>query len=930
MNFTDTIKLFSLLLIVFGAFTSTQGQTSVFANLNGNAATMNTSNWSVLGNANILGNPNLLDTNGDPDANANELQLALVQNNSAGGIFFNGSMDLTTTCDYWIADFDLRMFEGASYDGMAFIVTSAVPTSTPTTSGSLLGMPIGGFTGFSICMDGFNNCGGAAPNLEIRYNTTDECAVGPTVSVPSLIQNAYNNFKVLYKNGIIEVYINGALAPNLTGNYNLTGPCFFGFTAANGATANGKYALKNASIYTIQPVVDAGLDVTGCIGGAGALLGASPLQGYSYSWTPGSNLSDSLISNPVVTYTASGVIADTASYILTGTIGTCQLTDTVDVVSVPVPAAPVVTGPTAAVCEGTSVVLTATPAANEQVKWFAAASGGAALFTGYNFTTPFLTTNTTYYAEAINNTICSSPTRTAFTIVVNAAPVAPTASAAKICEGKDGIFIATAPLGATYSWFTSPTSGLSIYIGSTANLGAIYTDTTLYVSATNGLGCSSIALTPVTLQVDVTPPTPTMITDTVCKGLSATISAISGAGNTIKWYVAQTSTTPLFVGATYNTPALSQNTFYYANATTNIGCVGAMGSLVVGVLDRPDTTIAVWDTICPGQIAQLGVTPNSNTVYRWYDSPTATVPLFVGNTYNVAIGTTTVFYIESKVGSCTSLKRAYCKGIVDYFPPAPVVDNESVCPGGRVDLRVKSPGDAIAHFAWYNSANQLLYEGRNYTINNVTTPMAITVKSLSFLANCPNENNKIVNVTLNPVPTAHFTITPDTVEVNEPVYFEDSSFSNISTSAGLSYFWDLGDGNYSTIRLATFTFPQEGLFPVTLVATNSKGCSDTITQNVLVYDIREIYIPTAFTPNNDYHNDKLTILAGINTKAYSVKIFDRWGRIVFTSTSPNYAWDGKDMKNGEAVPEGVYMCLVEYTTAKGVKKVLKEGVTLIR
>lgn len=932
MKFTYTARLFAFILWTFVASYGF-AQTATFANLDGNGASMSTTGWTVMGNANVLGVPNVLDTNGDLDGNPNELQLALPQNSSAGGVFFNGSLNMATTCDYWIADFDLRMSEGTAYDGMAFIVTSAIPTSTPTTSGNLLGMPFGGFTGFSVCMDGFNDCGGAAPNLEIRYNTTDECSAGPTVALPALIQNAYNNFKVMYKNGLIEVYINGAASPSLTGNYNLNFPTFFGFTAANGATANGKYSIKNASIYVIVPTVDAGTDKIGC-DGTFASIGSASLPYYTYTWTPTANLSDSLASNPGVAFSNTGILADTISYIVNASIGTCVLHDTVSVVSVPIPTAPTITGPLSAICEGSSVSLSATPLASEQVMWYDVATGGTPLFTGYNFTTPFLSTNTTFYAQAINNNLCTSPTRSSITVVVNAAPPSPVATAPKICEGKDGVFMVSSPLGATYSWYTSPSSNLPIYNGTqtSVNIGMITNDTTLYVSATNASGCTSIALTPVTLQVDVTPPAPTMISDTVCKGQTANISAITGTGNTIKWFVSTVSATPLFVGANYTTPGLSQNTVYYANATTSIGCVGPFANLMVGVIDRPDTCIAISDTICPGGVAHLTVVPNSNTQYLWYDSPTASNPIFTGNVFSVSLNTSTPYYIQSKVGQCTSLQKAHARGIVDYFPPTPLVLDQTICPGGTVELRVKTPSDDIAHFGWYTNNNQLLYEGRVYKITNITSPLSLHVRSFSHLANCPNEIDEIVQVNLHPVPIANFAFDPDTVEVNEVVNFTDSSMTSLGSpiNTGLHYFWDLGDGNYATYPKVTFNYTAEGLYPVTLIAFNQYNCSDTITKHVFVYDIKEVYIPTAFSPNHDGFNDELTILTGYNTKSFSIKIYDRWGKLMFSSLNPNNPWTGVDPKYGEQVPEGVYLCIVEYTTSKGVKKVQKGSVTVVR
>ena len=369
---------FFLVLVILSAGMQVRSQTATFASLNGNGPTMNTAGWTLLGSANNGGGvPNLLDTNGDPDVFANELILAPQQSLTAGGVFFNGFMDMSANCNFWIADFDLRMFDG-NVEGAAFIVSSAIPASTPAISGGLLGMPAGGFTGFSVCFDGYNNCGGASPQLEIRYNTTDECSGGPTLLLAGLISDNYNNIRVVYDKGNIQVFFNGSATPTLTGFYNLNFPAYFGFTAANGGGGTALYSIKNANIYVPIPQVNAGLLQSGCEGSL-VNLGSPSLPYYSYSWTPSTGLNYDTISNPVLTIVNNGVLADTFDYITTATIGTCNVFDTVSVWAIPYPAIPVISGPTNAICQGQSATLIISPQGNEAFSWYDVPVGGVAL-----------------------------------------------------------------------------------------------------------------------------------------------------------------------------------------------------------------------------------------------------------------------------------------------------------------------------------------------------------------------------------------------------------------------------------------------------------------------------------------------------------------------------------------------------------------------
>ena len=90
----------------------------------------------------------------------------------------------------------------------------------------------------------------------------------------------------------------------------------------------------------------------------------------------------------------------------------------------------------------------------------------------------------------------------------------------------------------------------------------------------------------------------------------------------------------------------------------------------------------------------------------------------------------------------------------------------------------------------------------------------------------------------------------------------------------------------------------------TLTVTTNLGCEGTAKVNIIVY--QPIYIPTAFSPNNDGTNDQWD-LAGM--EAYpnaEVQIFNRWGNTIYYSKGTyNVPFDGTD-KN-KLLPEGMYV-----------------------
>jgi gliding motility-associated-like protein len=112
--------------------------------------------------------------------------------------------------------------------------------------------------------------------------------------------------------------------------------------------------------------------------------------------------------------------------------------------------------------------------------------------------------------------------------------------------------------------------------------------------------------------------------------------------------------------------------------------------------------------------------------------------------------------------------------------------------------------------------------------------------------------------------------------------------------------------------------------------TNAKGCSKD-TSVALAEKIpigcNDIFIPNAFTPNNDGINDLFKVSVN-SSREISLQIFNRWGTEVFAAKGNNVAWDGT--LKGVQQPVGVYIYVLSYTEPNGANKNLKGTLTLIR
>ncbi len=94
-------------------------------------------------------------------------------------------------------------------------------------------------------------------------------------------------------------------------------------------------------------------------------------------------------------------------------------------------------------------------------------------------------------------------------------------------------------------------------------------------------------------------------------------------------------------------------------------------------------------------------------------------------------------------------------------------------------------------------------------------------------------------------------------------------------------------------------------------------------------------LPNVFTPNGDQYNDYFTPFPETVSSAESIdiKIFNRWGQLVYETTDPMVNWDGRNHKTNKDCPDGTYfyVCEVYEKTLTGlVQKTLQGSITILR
>ncbi|MEO1438634.1 MAG: gliding motility-associated C-terminal domain-containing protein [Bacteroidota bacterium] len=175
-------------------------------------------------------------------------------------------------------------------------------------------------------------------------------------------------------------------------------------------------------------------------------------------------------------------------------------------------------------------------------------------------------------------------------------------------------------------------------------------------------------------------------------------------------------------------------------------------------------------------------------------------------------------------------------------------------------------------------------------------------------------------------PFADFSYSPERPNNFEP----EVEFENLSQNAQ-SWFWEFGNGDGSNQESPTYSYPDTGLYLVTLFADQYTGCRDSLSQLVDVEPQFTYFLPNAFSPNFDGLNDEFRGTGLTETiRSFEMVIHNRWGELVYQTTNPTDAWNGRKNNTGAPSPQGVYVYQVKITSGRNKPFNYQGFTTLIR
>ena len=179
-------------------------------------------------------------------------------------------------------------------------------------------------------------------------------------------------------------------------------------------------------------------------------------------------------------------------------------------------------------------------------------------------------------------------------------------------------------------------------------------------------------------------------------------------------------------------------------------------------------------------------------------------------------------------------------------------------------------------------------------------------------------------ITVHPVPQALFSVDPEKLAtvINPLFKFTDLSSINVT-----SWDWRFGDGLTSVDQNPEYAYADTGTYRINLIVSTNFGCSDTVSYQVMVEPYFSFYIPSAFSPNGDRVNDGF-FGAGDHLKEYNMKIFNRWGEMIFESNEQSFQWNGS--YKGAPVEAGEYVYRFNIVDWTGNAHRYTGGVMLLR
>jgi gliding motility-associated-like protein len=357
---------------------------------------------------------------------------------------------------------------------------------------------------------------------------------------------------------------------------------------------------------------------------------------------------------------------------------------------------------------------------------------------------------------------------------------------------------------------------------------------------------------------------------------------------------------------------------YVMKAIGTDGCTGESSTQVTVTEKKPPDFAFATPMACVGQPVQIQASNNNSSEWQWNASgdhnisgagtATPTVTWSTAGTYELTLRAT---------GQCV-LDEPVTHNITIQGPPelGHLQIREQLCLGEPLVLTIP---DAVGTLSWQITGSPVVAgtsdkpivtwkKAGNYTISytvngpcgsvHLASPLPIIVKDPPSIS--------LINDT---------TICRGSQIILKPVYS-----SNV-----VAFSWQNGP----FISESQYGASKAGQYKV--VVQDEWGCKNH--DEVIIQEKNcgcDIFVPTAFSPNGDGMNDTFRPVVHCVISSYQLRVYNRWGQLIFTTQTPSIGWDGM-LAGGRKAEMGGYTWMMEYKNHENTDAFRQTGaVTLLR
>ena len=429
-----------------------------------------------------------------------------------------------------------------------------------------------------------------------------------------------------------------------------------------------------------------------------------------------------------------------------------------------------------------------------------------------------------------------------------------------------------------------------------------------------------------TASVTITEPTRLIVTASgpqlVCSGAPATLISNASGGTPpylYNWTPAGGTTATTIVNPVFTT-------VYTITVTDANGCTTqATVNVTTGtplILD-----VSGKASVCPGGTVTLKATASGGDGeynFVWLPSNQTTQTVTFNPTKDSSIT------VELTDGCGSAMQSITIPIAVD---PLPAISFSSDVYTGCKPLCIQFqdlstiPSGGIAQWEWsFGNGDSVGKKDPIYCYND-TGRYSVSLTEISD-SGCSSTLKVLNLINVYPTPTASFTYSPSSINVNDPqVQFTSQSSGNTPI---YEWYWTFGQGDStSNLQNPQHNYTDTGTFCATLIVVDQHGCVDSVTNCLVINPVYTLYIPSGFSPNGDGIND-VFMPKGSYVKTYEMYIFDRWGMQLFHSTDMNTGWDGTAKGGSSLCQEDTYVYLINITDTQGNNHSYTGAISLLK